>query len=188
MFHDHHGDARAVDAAHDLGNVDDDLGREPKRWFVEQQDPGSAHQRPADCDHLLFTARQTARQLRTPFMHAREIFVDTFQVFGEGLARASGVRTEPQVLVDGQVGEQPAAFRHKGDALRNHLVGGFTSDVLAVVNDLAAAGRNQARQASQRRRLSCAVCAENAGDGPLFEGEVHLVHGHDGPIVNREVL
>src|SRR5450631_4408228 len=49
-----------LDGAADLS---DDQGRETFRRFVEQEDPGIAHQRPPDRQHLEFAARERAGKL-----------------------------------------------------------------------------------------------------------------------------
>src|SRR5438105_3568430 len=47
---------RLVEPLDDLHRLEDELGREPHRGLVEQQDLGAVHHRPPDRQHLLLAA------------------------------------------------------------------------------------------------------------------------------------
>src|SRR5581483_9941463 len=79
------------------------LRRQPERGLVEQEDLRFGHQRPSDCDHLLFTAGQAPGQLTGPLGQPWHEVVDLDQVVSCRLpVRAPPVRAASQVLLDGE--------------------------------------------------------------------------------------
>nr|BFE67927.1 hypothetical protein GCM10020092_012280 [Actinoplanes digitatis] len=72
---------------------------------------------------------------------------------------------EPQVLVDGQLGDDPAALRHVRHPAAHHLLDPDPAQVLAVEQDPAPGRPEQTREGTQQRRLPRAVRTEYGGDG-----------------------
>ena len=104
----------AIDLPDDLGDLVDDLRRQPQRWLVEQQQLRAGHQRAADRDHLLLAARQQPGRLGAPLAQAREHVEHRLELapaLGAGKRRATGA----QVLLHGQPREDATALGHLHD-------------------------------------------------------------------------
>ena len=91
------GDARGLDGfelGHDLF---DDHRSQALHGFVEHQQLGRVHERPANGQHLLLTTRKLAAAVAASFFQAREDAVDVIQLPGRVLAL-----TQQQVFFDGE--------------------------------------------------------------------------------------
>ena len=94
-----------------------------------------------------------------------------------------------QVLVHGEAGEHPAAFRHRGDAHLHALVRGHVVDGLAVEEDAAPSGDEQRRQiVLSMRALAGPVGADAGEDLALVDLEVDVVEGLEVLVVDAGVL
>src|SRR6202007_2770231 len=80
-----------------------------------------------------------------------------------------------EVLVHGQVGEDPTPFRHIADAGLSDSVRGKSGHLRAEHSDLACARAGEADQAAQRRRLPRAVAAEQRDNLALAHLEGHAM-------------
>ena len=114
---------RRVDLLDDLGDLVDDLRREPQRRLVEQQQLRAGHQRAADRDHLLLAAGEQPGGLGAPLAQAREQVEHGLEL--APALRAAGQRhaARAQVLLDRQPREDAPALGHLDDA-RAHDLGG----------------------------------------------------------------
>src|SRR2546430_11269934 len=129
------GEARLPEPSDRLEASRDDFGSESEARLIQDQDVWAGHEGPTDPDHLLFAAAQADGLHAGPRTETREHFVD----FGEALVCISPgpgrVRTEAQVRLRGELGEQAPTFR----ARRNPPVGPFVcwhfSDVLIFDTD-----------------------------------------------------
>src|SRR5919201_2984906 len=66
-----------VQRAHDPEDLLDDERREPERRLVEEEEARPAHQRAAEREHLLLSARERPRLLAAPAAHPRELLEDS---------------------------------------------------------------------------------------------------------------
>ena len=72
MFDEQDGDAGLFQLGDDAENFLDDQWRQTEAGFVEHQQFGLGHQRPAHCQHLALTAGKRAGELAASFFQARE--------------------------------------------------------------------------------------------------------------------
>ena len=101
----------------------------------------------------------------------REQFVDAGERPGTG---TSAVGAEQEVLLDREAREQPAPFRHHGDAPPHDLMRGASADRLAVEYHHVVAAWQRARDRAQECGLAGAVGADD-GDGlALLDGDVDI--------------
>jgi hypothetical protein len=103
------------DTADDRDQAADHDRRQAQRQLVDQQVTGRADQGLGQHDHLLLTAGQGAGQGGEPPLELREQVEDPVKA-GHLLGPRQGVAGHAQVVLDGQVGEQPAAFGDDGHA------------------------------------------------------------------------
>ena len=151
--------------ASEVGVLDIDQSRivrkgrlQPGRMFLPSDGSsstirGAPHQRPADREHLLLTAGEVPGDLLAALLEAGEQV--HHPLVGHGVDRLvlHGVAAAEQVLIDGQIGEDPPALHHLGDA-GAHDVGRLRAvEALAVVGDRALGDR-------------AVVDAEQTGHGP----------------------
>jgi hypothetical protein len=98
------------------------------------------------------------------------------------LARGTGdgvVAAEPDVLADGEVGEQAAPLQHVADAAAHDAMRRLARDLPPLERDAAGARPQQAGDAVHQRRLPAAVRAEQRDDLARRDGQArapeHLV-------------
>src|SRR5690606_19116182 len=115
-----HGHAIPAQLFDDVEDLLDDDRRKAQRGFVEQQQPGFAHLRAADGEHLLFAAAHGAGALVEAFLQAREQVQHLVQLLLVILLAAEET-AHGQVFLDGQAGEHAAAFGHYRDALAHDV-------------------------------------------------------------------
>jgi hypothetical protein len=90
-------------------------------------------------------------------------------------ARAAAAGGDPEVLLDGEVGQDPAALGDQGHPGAGDQVGGAAGQLPALEADAAGAGAEQAHDRRQQGRPAGPVAAEQS-DGPaLADGQVDAV-------------
>src|SRR5262249_4494771 len=94
----------------------DDRWREPQRRLVEQEDRGPSHERPCDGELLLLATGQRARVTVTELRADREEIQHLCDVLVDALGAGPCCEPEAQVLVDSQLGEEPAPLGDERDA------------------------------------------------------------------------
>ena len=161
--------------------------REAERRFVEHEQARSHEQRAADGQHLLLAARQRARLLAPPLGEAREIAEHPVEVLPDRRSVGADVRSEPQVLFDGQIGEGAASVGHMRDAEARDRLRRQRADRPAAQPYLALAA-NEAGEGAQRGRLAGAVRAEEGGRAAVLDCEVEAEQRLDRPVEGRKVL
>ncbi len=112
LLHQQHPGALAVDLDDEVPNLLHQQRRQPQAGLVEEQVAGVGHQGPADGQHLLLPARQIAGHRLAAVLEDREQPVHPVEVLVDRAAR--GVGAHPEVLLDGELGEDTAAFEHLG--------------------------------------------------------------------------
>src|SRR6476469_4734538 len=80
------------------------------------------------------------------------------------------------VVLDGQLSENRWLLRQTADAKPGALVHRHVGDILAVENDLALLGLDQADDHIEGRRLARSVGAEEAYNLALLKSETDVVH------------
>src|SRR6266498_2909160 len=159
----------AVHAHEDLEDLAGEEGGEPERRLVEEDEPGSRHERPPDGEHLLLAAGEVPRELAAVPAQRREVVEDEGVVALQAGAVAAGVAAHHDVLVDGEVLEDAASLHHLEDAAADDLLGREPVDACSVeldgaVGDLALLGVEEIRDRLQGRRLPGAVRSEERDD------------------------
>ncbi len=142
------GGARRAQALQHLHHLVDDDGRQPERRLVEHQEPGLAHQRLGDRQHLLLAARQHARQcLRSLGQHGKELVDEIVALPLNGFIETRAVEAELEVGVHILAAEQAAALGHMQQPEIDDAMRRLARDVASGEHD--AAGRRP-QQAGDR--------------------------------------
>src|SRR5205085_4421334 len=115
--------------------TDEDRG-ETDRRLVDQQDARRRHQGARQRQHLLLAAGEAAGELAAALAQAREGLVRGFEIALDQAARRRAERAQQQILLDVQLGEQAPAFRHKGDAEIDNLLGRAADEIIGCAVDL----------------------------------------------------
>ena len=93
-----------------------DHGRcETERRLVEKEDRRPRDERAGDRELLLLTARERPRVPMAELVHDREELPDLRDRVVGAVCTGSSGETEPQVLLDGELGEQPPPLRDESD-------------------------------------------------------------------------
>jgi hypothetical protein len=125
-----------------------------------------AHQRAANCEHLLLAARQSAARLRQPLAQARKKLNHALEPLGQALFLALQKRTEFQVLAHAQPAEDGASFRHQRRAERHAPMRRHAVHLTAEQAHAAAGHRHEADQRLQHAGLARAVRADQRHNLP----------------------
>ena len=149
----------------------DDRGGEALRRLVHEHQGTVQQERAPDRQHLLLAAGQLRAAVAAPVGEAREELVDGV---GRPALAARALGQHPQVLIDRQRREEPAALRDVGDARARDRLGLLLRQVDAVERDGAAGGAHQAHQRRAQGGLAHAVAADDA-DGLDAHRERHTV-------------
>src|SRR5690606_23926031 len=141
----------------------DDAGGEAEARLVEQQVLGFGPERSAGGEQLLLTPGEVAGAVVSAGGEHGEARVDAVDVVGDGGA-GTGVRADPEVLVDGELDEDAPALHDLADAGAND-VARAVGEGNVVEGDLAlgygaAVDVEQPCDGAQQRGLSGPVGAE----------------------------
>jgi hypothetical protein len=117
---------------------------------------------PADGEHLLLPAGQGARLLSTALGEDGKEAVDALQRLPDAPAVHFDVGAHLEVLEHGHLGKDDAALRHIGEPARQHLVRAQAGDLLAVEDDPAARGADEAHDGLEGGGLARAVGTDHA--------------------------
>src|SRR3984885_16143745 len=164
-----------VEPADDPEDLLHDDRREPHRWFVEQHQHRSRHQRAPDRNHLLFASRGETAARFAPFLEARKPAVDALKIAFERTAtRPMQEASGEKILLDRELGKDMAALEYLDDALGDEVGGMKMPRRLAPPGDRAAAHRaafrgQQVGDRLERRRLPGAVGAEKCDNRALLD-------------------
>src|SRR3546814_5992024 len=100
----------------DVADLLDDERGQSERWLVEEQDLRLGHQRPPDGHHLLLAAREVAGGVAAAALQHREEVHHAVVGLVDPLLVPPGEGAGAEVLVDGELGEDPPALHHLGQA------------------------------------------------------------------------
>ena len=163
LFREQDRQALRLEIEDGLRHLLDDDGCETLGRLVEQHGRWVAHQRARDGQHLLFPS---AHQATEPVAHRREVRKQREKLVVRPFRRilAPGLATDLEVLGDGQAGEHPSVLGYVSQSETADLERFQSLYRLPLEGDLALRGSNQADDRLDRRRLACAVAAEQRHD------------------------
>ena len=158
--------------------------------LVEQQHAGAGRQRQPQLEQPLaaigeardghgleaFEAEES-NQRAGLLVHPCEVRERAPAVEAPRIARLDG---QAQVLEERERGEEIGDLKRTCDAAAHDALGGQAVDAPAVEENLAAVGREHARDGIEERGLSRAIGADERVEPPVGEGEVHGVHRREG--------
>ena len=142
----------------------------PQRRLVEQQQSRPLHQRAGERQLLLLAAAQGSGRLSEALGEDRKPFERVVVVGLDADPVAADMCAEPQVLIDGQLHEGPAALGYVCDPRPGDRLGP-AREPFPRKDDLAAR-LDRGRDRAQCRRLAGAVRAEDRDDLALVDREV----------------
>ena len=99
LLHQENGYAFRADFFQNLENLGDDDRRQSQRRFIQQQQIGPTHQRPADGQHLLLTTGQSAATLAAPLLQARKQREYPLQIGFQPRLVGSGTSASPHCMM-----------------------------------------------------------------------------------------
>src|SRR5438876_1166500 len=111
-------------------------------------------------------------------MQDRELLVDAVERRARAVARAPAREPEPEVLLDRQLGEDPASLRHERKTGPRDLLGS-PSEQLLVAEAHTPAGRDEAHDRVEGRRLAGSVWTDQADELAGADRERHGMDGMD---------
>jgi hypothetical protein len=158
-----HAGAGLDDRADDRDQAADHHRGQAQRQLVDQHVARLGDQGLGQHDHLLLAAGQGAGQGGEPLFQLGEQFQDLLPA-GLGLVFGQRVAGHAQVVLDGQVGEQAAAFGDDRDAGLADPLRAAAGEVLPVEKDFAGPGLQDAADGQDQGGLARAVRAEERGD------------------------
>ena len=156
------------------------IGASPSDGSSSSTSFGSRHQRARDREHLLLAAAHAPGELAAGARRAAGTRVYQRSMSAATSRSRRGVRAEPQVLVDGEVGDRAPALRNVRDARRPRSAPAASPTiVVAVERRSRPCASISPGERPQRRGLARAVRAEDHHDLALIDREVDAVqHPH----------
>src|SRR6266511_2465018 len=155
--------------------------------LVHHQQLRPAHQRPADRHHLLLAPGHAAGKLFRALAEPGEQLEDPVEGLRAPGARLSRKGAELQVLEHGELRPQLAALGHLADPEPRSLVRRHLGQRLALEEDLAPGGRQDARDGAQRGRLAGPVGADQRDHLALVDRQAHAAQRLGVAVVDVDV-
>src|SRR5690606_17763677 len=125
-------------------------------------------------EHLAFPAREGVPGGAAAAGEWFEQLVGGGEGAGAGGAAVAPQGAEAEVLLDGELDDDAAAFGDERQAAPHPVFGGKPAEFVAVEEDAAAAKRHEAGEGAQERGLSGAVGAQEGDDGAVGDLEAEL--------------
>ena len=176
-----------MELADDVKDLLHQDGGQAHGGLVQHQQPGVAHQRPADGQHLLLAAGEGAGDLPPTLLQSGELGIDLFQVCIH-TGGALGISAHFQVFFHAHLQEDAPAFRHLSQALFHDLVAGHVGNIFAAELDAACAGAQQAGDGLQGGGLAGAVGTDQSDHLALIHMEGNAFDGVDGAVIDVHVF
>ena len=187
LLHQQHGGALLVEHLDELEDLPRQLRAQSQRGFVDHDEPGPRHEGAADGEHLLLAPAQESGLAVLAVLEHREQAVDPLERLLHRGARPRQVRAEPQVLVDGQVGEEAPALRHLHDAELDALLHAELLELLALEGDAALRPGQLPGDGLEQGALAGAVGADERDDGAFLDRERCPRKGAHVPVGDAQV-
>src|ERR1700674_2003777 len=162
LLDDEHGETLGADATDEIEHLLDDQGGETCGRLVHQQEFRARHQGAADGDHLLLAARQGAGELARALREPREQVIDPGESLREQPARLRDEGADAQIVLDGELGKQPAVFRHMRDAALDDAMRRQAGERRALEGQRPGGRRDQPGNDPHQRGLAGAVRPDHA--------------------------
>ena len=177
----HHQDRQALpgDAAEDLVQLLDHLGRQAHRQLVDEQDRRVHRQGAGHREHLLLTAGELARQLGAALGEARELLEGLLQ---DVRVAGTGEAGHLEVLGDGEVREDAPPLGDHAQPAADQALGRDAGDRMAVDRRRALRRRQLPGHDLQRGRLARAVGPEHRADFAGPDGEADVLQHVDAAV------
>src|SRR3989442_8821200 len=137
---------------------------ESERRLVEHEKLRMGHEGSTDREHLLLAAGERARELLRALLETGEEVVDPSDVVLDAGAALARISPHHQVVVHDHSRKEPPALWRLADARTDHFMRLRLGQVAAVEDDLPAGGVHQARDRTERRRLSGSVRTDQRDD------------------------
>ncbi len=156
--------------------------------FVQHQDMRIEHQAARHRQHLLFAAGERAALL---LMRSLQTGKETQTVLHAAVDLGAVVDREGahlQVFLDGQRGEDAAAFRDMAHAGLHDQVRVHVGDVLVLQDDFALLWMDQAGDGAQGGAFAGAVGADEGDDLAFLDVQRDPLQGMDAPVVAVNVF
>jgi hypothetical protein len=170
---------------HDLG---DDLRRQPERRLIQQQHPRPGHQGARDDEHLPLAAGQgPGRPVPGPG-EDREPLVSLGQRPGPGDPPGPPERAEPEVLLDGELGDHALALGHVRHLAAGHVLSAAAGHVLPADQHPAPARPDHPADGAQQGRLAGPVRPEHGGNGGRADGDRDALQGEHTAVARHHLL
>ena len=162
-----------------------DPGRQPHTGLVEEQQLRAGHERPADRQHLLLSARERPGQRIAALAQNREDSIDLFKrLVAFGSRPREGTQT--QIVLDGQRSEDLAALGHLGDAQPDARFRRRAVDARALERDDARAMSLQPRDSVEQGRFSGAVRPDQRHEFAFRDVDIYGMERLDRPVARNE--
>ena len=160
-----HSDAAVLQVAHDALDLADRNRVDAGERFVEQHQARLGGQRAGDLDAAALAAGQARADLVGDVVDLQFVEQVGQLALAAGLVEVGAqLQHQPHVVGDAELAEHRRLLRQVADAVLGARVHRFGGDVLAVEDDLAGIGRDQADDHVEARGLAGAVRAEQADD------------------------
>src|SRR6266545_3118421 len=186
LLDDEHGEALLlVQLADDAEELAHDHRGKTQGGLVEEEQPGAGHERPGERQHLLLAAGERPCLLVTPVFKPREVTADALVAGGEAVSPQVGPK--PQVVVDGELAEDPVSLGNVRDAEPGDALRRAAADALTAEADLARL-RHEDRERPQRRRLPGSVPAEDGDDFSFRDLQRHAVEHLHRPVAGVDAV
>src|SRR5215831_13723288 len=164
--------ANAWHCSIDVAN--DDRG-EAETELVAEQKSGICHQGPADCQHLLLTAREGRRRCKAPLRQIWKKRVDSIE---RPRTLAAAICAHAQIVVDTERRKRSPSFGHHGDAKRDNPLRLKRADRKPLKADIGWSARAQeTANRPQQCALAGAVGPDDRDGLPLFDHEADAEQG-----------
>ncbi len=188
LFDDEQGGPGAVDLAQALVDGVDHHRSEAEGDLVGDQEAGRGDQDLGQREDALLAAGERAPVLLAATAQDRERLVGPVQRVGHLLPPELLAEQHPQVLLDGQVGEDPSALGHVGAPGPGDLVGRLSGDVGAAEADRSAEAGQQSGHHPGHRGLAGAVGADQRGHPSGRHREGHIEQRPVGAVGGAHVV
>ena len=176
LVDDEDGVAVGLELGQPLPDLPTNQGGQSLGGLVEDEQPGVGHQGADHGQHLLLPAGELVAVVVETVGQAGEDGKDPVQGIGRGGLQPVGGRGH-HVFVNGQVGENLPAFRHKPDAQPGDGMAGQAVNFGAIEDNAACAHRRQPHDGAHRGALAHAVAAQQSDHLALLNLETHAEEG-----------
>jgi hypothetical protein len=165
----------------------DHHGREAERELVDEDEARLGDQRLGEHEHLLLAARHRSGPDVEPLDELGEHLQGVLATHLR-LASWQGIAGDVEVVGDRQLAQQAPSLRNDRDARLADALGALAAQVLAVEQDAAGLGAQDAADREHEARLAGAVGSQQRGDLAAPDLQRHVAHDRPGAARDRHLL